>query len=191
MQSRKGSSLKLGVVIVSMMLTTHARANEEAAATGPGGSGFTLHVSKIANLKKETDELEEQIKKLIEEKREAHDETAVRNMTLEIAEKYRSLEEASDKLEEEQVQVRFHYPEQTQALERKYVRFKKKSMKDLEAEAGIDGRLDRIRDHVLATFPVPEIDAKKNAPPNINPVFLRKPASVDDEDVPEKIILKK
>lgn len=190
MQSRK-DKLKALVVVIVMMMSVNVRAAEEASGTGPGGSGFNAHMTKISALKRETEELEEQIKKLIEEKREAHDVKTVRAMTLEIAEKFRELETASDKLETETVQVRFHYPEQAEKLERKYVRFKKKSLKDLESEAGIDGKLDRVREHVLATFPVPEIEKQKTEAPKVNPFFIRAPASVEDEDVPEKIVLTK
>lgn len=190
MRSRK-DNLKAALVIAMMIVGARAEAGEEAASTAPGGSGFTMHVAKMTSLKKETEELEEKIKKLIEEKRESTDEQAVRNMTNEINETYRDLETASDKLEAEEVLVRFHYPEQTEKLERKYVRFKKKTLKDLESEAGIDGRLDRIHEHVLATFPVPELEKAKEAPPKISPIFIRKPASIEESDVPEKIILSK
>lgn len=191
MRSRKDIILKIFAAVLSMATASHALAGEEGGGTGPGGSGFTAHLTKISALKKETEELEEQIKKLIEEKRETQDEAAVRSMTQEISEKYRALETASDKLEAETVEVRFHYPEEAEKLDRKYVRFKKKSLKELEGEAGIDGRLDRIRQHVLATFPVPELEKAKEEAPKINPIFLRKPASVEDDDVPEKIVLKK
>jgi len=192
MRSRR-DNLKTAAVISSMIVFVGLRAyaGEEGSATGPAGSGFTMHLSKITALKKETDELEEKIKKLIEEKREANDEQSVRNLTNEINEKFRELEASNEKLEAEEVQVRFHYPEQTEKLERKYVRFKKKTLKDLESEAGIDGRLDRIHEHVLATFPVPELEKAKEAPPKINPIFIRKPASLDENEAPEKIILTK
>ena len=187
MRSRR-DHLKAIFVAVALTMSATAHAAEEGAS--PNGTGFSAHMSKISALKRETDELEEQIKRVIEEKREASDEKAVRAMTLEIAEKYRALETASEKLEAETALVRFHYPEQSEKLDRKYVRFKKKSLKDLESEAGIDAKLDRIRDHVLATFPVPEIEKQKTEAPKVSPLFIRAPASVED-DVPEKIVLKK
>jgi hypothetical protein len=188
--SALGTAALIAAVVASTAYSSRAFANEEAASTAPGGSGFTAHVAKMTALKKETEELEEQIKKLVEEKRETDDDAAVRSMTLEIAEKYKALELAGEKLEAETVLVRFHYPEQADQLDRKYVRFKTKSLKDLENEAGIDGKLDRVHERVLATFPVPEIEKAKNSPPKVSPFFIRKPASLE-EDVPEKIILKK
>jgi hypothetical protein len=190
MRSHK-DSLKFAAALIVLTISMHAYANEEAASSGPAGSGFIARMTKISALKRETEDLEEQIKHLIEEKRESHDEKAVRTMTVEIAEKYRALETASEKLEAETVQVRFHYPEQAEKIDRKYVRFKKKSMKELESEAGIDGKLDRIRERVLATFPVPEIEKAKTEAPKISPLVVRQPASVEDSDVPEKIVLKK
>jgi hypothetical protein len=187
MLSRK-DQLKALVVVIVVMMSMNARAAESSAS--PAGSGFVGHMTKISALKRETEELEEQIKHLIEEKRQAHDDKIVRTLTLEIAEKFRALETASEKLENENVQVRFHYPEQAEKLDRKYVRFKKKSLKDLESEAGIDGKLDRVREHVLATFPVPEIEKQKTEAPKVSPLFIRAPASIED-DVPEKIVLTK
>jgi hypothetical protein len=188
MRSRK-DKLKAVTIMLIVLLSLSAHAGE-GESTAPGGGGFTGHLAKIAALKRETEELESATKKLIEEKREADGETAVRSLTLEIAEKYKALKESGSKLEAETTLVRFHYPEQAEDLDRKYVRFKTKSLKDLESEVGIDGRLDRIHAHVLATFPVPEIEKAKTEAPKINPIFIRKPASLED-DVPEKITLTK
>jgi hypothetical protein len=177
---------------VLTLVSSNSFAGEaEGASTAPGGGGFSGHLSKISALKHETEDLEAETKHLIEEKREADDDAKVRALTLEIAEKYKSLKEAGEKLEAETTLVRFHFPEQAENLARKYVRFKTKSLKDLESEAGIDGRLDRVHEHVLATFPVPELEKAKNEAPKINPIFIRKPASLEDQDVPDQIVLKK
>lgn len=200
MRFRKGSLTLSALTIVGAVAcglvisvaSNEARAEEEAKSSAPGGSGYTLHLAKMTQLKKESDDLEEEIKKLVAEKREADDDAQVRQMTNEIAEKYKALKTAGDKLEEEANLVRFRYPEESGDLDRKYVRFKTKSLKDIEGEVGIDGKLDHIRNHVLAIYPVPELEAKKNAPPKVNPIFVRKPASEDaNQDVPEKIILSK
>lgn len=157
------------------------------ALAGP----WAEHMQKIPALKRQTEDLEGEIKHLIEEKRETDDDAKVRQLTLEIAEKYKALREAGEKLEAETTHVRFKHPEQASQLDRKYVRFKVKSMRDLESEVGIDGRLDRIKKQVMEIFPIPHAETAKSEEPKISP-YLRKPASVEvDDDVPEKIVLKK
>lgn len=148
------------------------------------------HMTRIPNLKHQTEELELELKNLIKEKRQAESDAKVRTLTLEIGEKYKALKEAGEKLEAETNHVRFKHPEQAAALDHKYVRFKVKTLHDLESEVGIDGKLDRIKQHVLATFPVPELTIVKVETPKISPL-LRKPASLEESDVPEKLKLTK
>lgn len=188
------AQLALAPCVLTLAPSSSLAAEEGAAEGGGGGggkNGFSAHLAKMTALQRETEELEEQIKKLVAEKREADDETQVRNMTNEIAQKYKTLTETGKKFEDEANLIRFKFPEQADKLERKYIRFTSKSLKQIEGEVGIDAKLDKIHEQVLATFPVPEIEAAKKAPPKISPIFLRKPASVDDEDVPEKIVLTK
>lgn len=189
----KASALFAIIVIAGAvtLMPLRVSAGEGEAATSPNGSGFTGHMVKISTLKHETEDLEAATKHLIEEKREAEGDAQVRTLTLEIAEKYKSLKEAGEKLESETTLVRFHFPEQAATLDRKYVRFKTKSLNDLESEAGIDGRLDRIHRHVIATFPIAELEKAKVEAPKINAFFIRKPASLDDDNSPEKIVLSK
>lgn len=149
------------------------------------------HLSKIPALKRDVEGLEGEIKHLIHEKRESHNEEDVKNLTHEIAEKYKSLRETGEKLEAETEHVRFKHPEQADTLDRQYVRYKTKTLGEIEGEVGIDGKLDRIRTHVLATFPVPPEAEEKSVEPKVNPFFIRAPASAEDQDAPEKIILKK
>ena len=157
-----------------------------AAHAGP----WPEHLAKISKLKSEVDALESEIKHMIHEKHESHVESQVREITVSIAEKYKTLKEAADKLEEETTHIRFKHPEQADKLDRKYTR-RAKSLDDLESEVGIDGRLDRIKRKVAATFPTPELKRQMTEAPKINPFFLRTPASLEDDDTQKKIVLKK
>ncbi len=170
------------VVLVALLPQSFAHA-------GP----WPEHLAKISKLKSEVDALEGEIKHMIHEKREMHVDSEVRALTEEIATKYKSLKEASDKLEEETTHIRFKHPEQADQLDRKYTRHHLKSIDDLESEVGIDGRLDRIKRRVEATFPTPEQKRALTEAPKINPFFVRKPASLEDgdDDTPDKIVLKK
>lgn len=148
------------------------------------------HLAKISKLKTEVDALESEIKHMIHEKRESHIESEVREITVSIAEKYKTLKESADKLDEETAHIRFKHPEQADKLDRKYTR-RAKTLDDLESEVGIDGRLDRIKRKVAATFPTPEQKREATEAPKINPFFVRLPASIEDDDSQEKITLKK
>lgn len=161
-----------------------------ATSTARAAESFIEHMTKIPVLKRQTDDLENEIKHLIAEKREADEDAKVRTLTLEITEKYKVLKETGEKLEAETNIIRFHYPEQANSLDRQYVRFKLKTMHDLESEVGIDGKLDRIKQHVFNIFPIPKPDSGKVEVSKVSP-FLRKPASIEENDVPEKIVLKK
>lgn len=151
------------------------------------------HVAKLSKLKGEVDALESEVKHMIHEKRESHVESEVRELTLSIAKQYKKLQEVSKELEDETAHIRFKHPEQAETLERKYSRFKLKSLDDLASESGIDGRLDRIKRKVAQTFPNAEQVRQAVNPPRISPL-LRMPASVDadteDADL-ERITLKK
>ena len=158
-----------------------------SAIAGP----WVEHVTKIPQLKREADDLEAQLKQLIKEKRATEEERAVSTQTAEIAQKYKQLKEVGERLEAETTHVRFKHPEQAEKLDRQYVRYKTKSLGDLEGEVGIDGKLDRIHAQVNETFPQPIVNGGKPVEPKINPFFMRKPASLEEANVPEKIILKK
>lgn len=183
MQSRKqilsGVRAILFIALLGFAFVAHA---------GP----WPEHLAKIQKLKSEIDALEGEIKHMIHEKRGSHVESSVREITEEIAAKYKTLKEASDKLEEETTHIRFKHPEQADQLDRKYARHHLKSIDDLESEVGIDGRLDRIKRRVAETFPTPQQKRAEVEGPRINPFFVRKPASLEEEDeAPEKIVLKK
>lgn len=138
---------------------------------------------------REIDELQERIHHLIAEKKRADEKAEIKHLTDEIAENYKKLQKASHDREALWMHIRFKHPEQATSLEKRYTRFKLKSLEDMEAEVGIDGRLDRIKTRVMATFPAPELVKEEKNDTNVHP-FYRKPASVD-EDAPEEIKLVK
>ena len=150
---------------------------------------YTDDKTKLESYAREINELQERIEKLIEEKHHADEKEEVKKLVDEIAENYRKLQKVSHDHEAMWLHIRFKHPEQAQSLEKQYTRFKIKKLEDMEAETGIDGRLDRIKARVMATFPAPEQVKEKKDDSKISPYF-RKPASVD-EDAPEQIKLSK
>ncbi|MEK7356566.1 MAG: hypothetical protein AAB250_08960, partial [Bdellovibrionota bacterium] len=109
---------------------------------------------------------------------------AVKRLVDQIAENYKKLKKASKDHEALWLHIRFKHPEQAQTLDKRYTRFKLKSLEDMEAEVGIDGRLDRVKSRVMATFPAPELVEEKKDDSKVHP-FFRRPASVDDDAIEE------
>jgi hypothetical protein len=185
--SAKANGFRKGLSWFAIFACVALSFASSSAHAGP----WSQHLMAISKLKAEVDALEGEIKHMIHERRESHVESEVRELTVSIAEKYKALKESSDKLEEETTHIRFKHPEQADQLDRKYTRHHLKSLDDLASEVGIDGRLDRIKRKVAATFPTPEQKRAETEPPKINP-FFRKPASLEeDSEAPEKIVLKK
>lgn len=173
-------TLTAAAVVVVSLFTSVSKAGE-----------WPAHLAKISKYKSETTSLEGEVKHLLEAKKHAHSEGEVRELTLQIADRYKALKTAAEKLETEVTHVRFKHPEQADQLERKYTRYQMKSLDDLASEVGIDGRLDRIKRQVAEIFPTGEAKVAEKPAPKVSPL-LRMPASVVvDEDAPEKIVLKK
>jgi DNA repair exonuclease SbcCD ATPase subunit len=137
------------------------------------------HEAKLNGQKKQIEGLEGEIRELIQHKQHEHDAKQVQELIKEIANKHKELEKVSQEYEEVRLHVRFHHPDRNETVERKYLRYKFKSLKEMEDEFGIDGRLDRIKTRVSQTFPAPKPELKKNEPHA--GAGLRKPASEDEE----------
>jgi DNA-binding MarR family transcriptional regulator len=150
------------------------------------------HVNKATALSRQIDANETEIRKLIEEKQHTKDPEALRGILHELTEKHKELAEQVKKYETERLHMRFKHPDRDLKEVRQYTRHKLKSLQELEDEAGLDGRLDRVKARVLVTFPVPQV---KKPELKIPPEFrtnLRKPASLADEngEEPERVILR-
>jgi hypothetical protein len=148
------------------------------------------HEAKLATQRQRVKDAEEQIKALIHKKHESNDQSEIKTIIAEIGTEHEAYTKASKILEGEELHVRFKHPEHMEKSLVQYTRHTK-SIEELENEIGIDGRLDRIKVKVLATFPIPDHLKQTSAAPKIHPAF-RKPASVDDDaDQSEHITLTK
>jgi hypothetical protein len=167
------------VIFLALALASQAQA-------GP----IAEHDAKLSGQKRQLEGLESEIRELIEHKQHENDPKHVQEMTKEIAAKHKELEKVSQEYEEVRLHVRFHHPDRNEPLERKYLRYKFKSLKQMEDELGIDGQLDRMKSRVAETFPAPKAEPKKN-PLQTGAAGLRRPASENDGDGFEKVKLVK
>ena len=145
------------------------------------------HTGRLSMMSKQIESKEHEIQSLIQTKRETRDAKKVAELIRQIADQHKAMLKLHKDYEEERQHVRFEHPERNDTLERVYVRHQVRSIEDMESELGLDGRLDRLKARVLAVFPIP--DHKEE--PKFKRTEVRKPASVDDEDAPEKIHLVK
>jgi hypothetical protein len=139
-------------------------------------------------MSKQIETQEHDIKTLIEHKRHANDTKQLQGIIKEIADKHAALKTLTEDYAKERQHVRFQHPEKNETVERVYTRHEFKTVEDLEREMGLDGRLDRLKARVLATFPIPEKEVKPER--KVGP--FRLPASKPvDEDAPDQVHLKK
>lgn len=134
------------------------------------------HETKRLTLEREVEALEQEMKGLIHHQHQAHGNDEVKRIVDTLAATHKKYSKTLKDYEELRLHVRFKHPDEADQSERNYRRFTVKSLKELESEVGLDGRLDRIKQRVLATFPIPQLEKEKEPEPKVHP-FFRKPAS--------------
>jgi hypothetical protein len=154
------------------------------------GNSWHEHVQKLQQLRGQINNFEHEIHGLIAAKKKTEDPAQIKEITNEMAKQYAELVKISQEYEEIRLHLRFKHPDRDLASERNYSRHQLKSLKDMESEFGLDGRLDRLKSRILVTFPHPVTEKPKNEI-TLPHTEVRKPASVeDDEEKPERIILR-
>lgn len=186
MQSRRSIPLLETLAVVALLFLMFVSGRPAFAQSN---HSYTEDQTKLQGHMREIEELRERIHHLVAEKKHADEKSEVKMLVDQIAEAYKRLKKVNHDHEALWLHIRFKHPEQASSLEKKYTRFKLKSLEDMEAEVGIDGRLDRIKAKVLATFPAPQHVEVQQVETKVHP-FYRKPASVED-DSPENITLSK
>jgi hypothetical protein len=146
------------------------------------------HAVKLSYLAHEIKTFEADIKALVDQKQKTRDQKQIKDLVDRLAKKHADLSRASRDYEAERLHVRFNHPEKNDEAERQYVRYNLRSLEEMEETSGIEGKLNHIKSRVLATFPVPP---KQESEEMKKFRTLRKPASIEDEDAPEKIHLVK
>ena len=114
------------------------------------------HTERLAQLSKQIETNENEIHELIEKKRATESADQVAQIIRDLETRHLELKKVSTEYEEILQHVRFQHPERSDTIERQYAHYKLKSVTEMEAEFGIDGRLDRVKAHVLSTFPLKE-----------------------------------
>lgn len=140
------------------------------------------HVAKLSSLRQKMVAAETEIRTLIHQKSTTTDEKELKDVLRRLADRHRELSELAQSFEEERQHVRFQHPDHDVSEERQYSRYNVKSLKEFENQLGLNGRLDRIKNKVVSTFPLPPLQAE-NPQPQFDQL-KRDPAS-DDEDESE------
>lgn len=170
-------SKALNLAAVALLVSTSAWAGTWAE-----------HSGRLGALQKQMDGYESEIKELIDHKRHVNDQKVLKEIVRQIGEKHKSLVESAKTYEDLRQHIRFQHPDKNLTAERQYVRYNVKSIEQMENEIGLDGRLDRIKSRVLATFPVPERTEEERKPASLG----KKPTdTTPDEDIPDSVTLRK
>ena len=167
----------LGLVLLAAVFLLPALASADP---------WSEHAARLPAFAKKLEDLEKETKELLEQKKAAEEPAALRDIIKQLSEKEKAMAEAAKAYESERLHIRFKHPDRADVIERQYVHYKLKSLDELESEIGIDGRLDRLKAKVLATFPLPP-----KAPDAAKLADKRGPASVENEDAPEIVHLRK
>lgn len=189
----------VGIVFVIAILShaSVAQANEHGAAPAEGAAPsavkekpacrYTEHESRLTSYMTKIRGFEKEIADMIHEKHHIENSEKVKLLTQQIAFKHSDLAKVVRDYESERLHVRFQHPDRDMEGDRKYTALKLKSLDEIEAAFGLDGRLDRVRKQVGIVFPAAPSEKASNK---------RHPASVnahadDDDDVPKNIHLVK
>jgi hypothetical protein len=153
--------------------------------------GWTEHSIRLGQLKVQIETAEKEIQELIEEKQHTKDEEHIFAIMHRISEHHKAIEKYAHTYEEERQHVRFEHPEKNDQIDRVYKRQRAKSVDQLESEIGIEVRLDRVRDRVLAKFPIPEDKKVSAARQKFRTRLPASSSEIAPEEMHEKIILRK
>ena len=153
----------------------------------PKACRYSEHESRLTSLTARIRSFEKEISDMIDAKKHVEHAEKIRELTQQITFKHLDLAKAVREYESERLHMRFQHPDRDMEGAREYPRQTLKSLKDLEQAFGLDGRLDRIKNHVGVVFPsqdpgekVPEHGSRGIA------------SELDDDDrPPERIRLSK
>jgi TolA-binding protein len=134
---------------------------------------WTDHESRLASYMSRIRSLEKEISDMIEAKHQLQNAEKLRILTQQIAFKHSDLAKVVREYEEERLHVRFQHPDRELEGERRYAAQHLKSVAEIAAAFGLDGRLDRVRNQVGIVFPVSE---------KVKAMEVRQPASSKPED---------
>lgn len=117
------------------------------------GGSIVEHDTKLSSHRRKIETIEGEIKALLEHKHHENDPKKMPEIVKSLGDKHKELETTSKEYEEERLHVRFKHPDKNETIERKYLRYKLKTLAEMEDELGLDGKLNRLKARVLTTFP--------------------------------------
>lgn len=119
----------------------------------PKACRYSEHESRLTSLTARIRSFEKEISDMIDAKKHLEHAEKIRDLTQQITFKHLDLAKAVREYESERLHMRFQHPDRDMEGTREYPRQTLKSLKDLEQAFGLDGRLDRIKNHVGVVFP--------------------------------------
>lgn len=123
-----------------------------AGSAWAGREGYLTTVQKYRTLKTKIVNVETNINQLIIEKSETKDLEKKENMLREITETHKELTKLYGEFDELERELRFRYPEKNNEGDRHYRLFRLRSLQQMEADLGLDGKLDQLRAKVRAKY---------------------------------------
>jgi hypothetical protein len=107
---------------------------------------------------------ESRIAELIQKKKTVTTPDEMGHVLANITKEHKELTRFYEDFEKERQHIRFEHPEEGAKTERQYRAYRLKSVHEMEAEGGIDGKLNDLKSKVKQHYGEP-ISAKPTAPP--------------------------
>ncbi len=164
----------------------HGGGHEAAAAPKATLPPWVEVESRISALEAKVKTKENNITKLIEEKNHLDTKSPkMREVIEEISKEHKEMRKAAEDLEKEKTILRYRYPERSANPKRKYEKVEVKSVQEMEANMGLDGRLQRTLNRTRQQYGADPAKKEKAAHPE--------PAEKHEKPVTEEgaIILQK
>lgn len=145
---------------------------------------WNAHQQKIGTMNSKIASYESEIHELIEHKNAMEDANEARAVVDQISHAHKELQKVAKEREDELAHMRFKHPEKGELTERQYMRYRVKTLEELEAEPGLEGKLDRIKRVVEIKY---RVEPKEKGPSSDPGSLLRNPAS---SQAPERPVLR-
>lgn len=152
---------------------------------------WSYHAGRLASLSTQIKGVERSILDMIDQKNKTEDPEQVKDLLESLTSQYGELKRLSKEYEEERLHIRFKHPDRNEAADRQYVRYRLKTLEEMEHAMGLEGRLDRIKARVTVIFPAPPRSQPAPEPSKARLDLLRGPASIEESELPERVRLVK
>jgi tetrahydromethanopterin S-methyltransferase subunit G len=113
---------------------------------------WRIQESKLNGISSKVSAKKAEMEQLIEEKAHTTDKESLHGIVVKMSATQKDMLEKETQLRELKNHLRFSYPEHGVEMDRKYTPIRREDLEKYEAEIGIDGKLNRVKQHVHEVY---------------------------------------